>query len=441
MAKQTTTGGAYANYQVIKTGDTTGSSKALAQGMANIAGTVAQNSKDLHAAEKKAKEDQEIIRKDNEKKVTVQQHNDQQIDYDIQKRKLGYTNDINKLGEKLGEDVTREMWELLNKSGDLLKDNDREGVTTEQRKSNNDGLLDIERRINMLSSFTTKSTELRILAKENVANSQSIGHQSGYKEIELEGGGSDNGRSYQAYNGSLAQDNSSNIYLKRTEDGYETGGSGFIESVDPGTNSVANMPWELKINVVDYNQDSFSTTFKMTQAIAKSTQAVVNQTREIDAEGKPTGTIKPELLKPTKGDGGFVHLPVENSSDGNFLYSKSFIPINTSMLNKDIDAEATLATSNFTVNGNRQDQVNILKSQLYMPAKFLDELYSSDPEVKIAAKEKLLTAFKDKIKEHTLSDLGLVDIKSNYYITNTSKGALTTKQKSRNTTYNSNQQN
>ena len=52
MAKQTKTGGAYSNYQVIKTGDTTGSSEALAKGMANIASTVAQNSKDLYAARK-----------------------------------------------------------------------------------------------------------------------------------------------------------------------------------------------------------------------------------------------------------------------------------------------------------------------------------------------------------------------------------------------------
>ena len=53
MAKQTKTGGAYSNYQVIKTGDTTGSSKALAQGAADIASTVVQNKKDLNATREK----------------------------------------------------------------------------------------------------------------------------------------------------------------------------------------------------------------------------------------------------------------------------------------------------------------------------------------------------------------------------------------------------
>ena len=53
MAKQTKTGGAYQNYQVIKTGDTTGSSKALAQGVANIASTVVQNTKNLNASRAK----------------------------------------------------------------------------------------------------------------------------------------------------------------------------------------------------------------------------------------------------------------------------------------------------------------------------------------------------------------------------------------------------
>jgi|TARA_R110000868_G_scaffold95251_3_gene262201 hypothetical protein len=427
MAKQTTTGGAYSNYQVIKTGDTTGSSEALAKGMANIASTVAQNSKDLYAARKeqlaKVEQNKRDLRAKGQIRTTKAQEMLLNADTAIKSASIS---------DKLKEGFTTGFQSLTNrwgKAGAVLDNNDS---TDEEKKQANADIFNARKSINSLNLALKKSQEMQVNAIENLANTQSLGPTWSYNSIDvaetdfdtfkgdLKPGDpnyditkpfngavpknkmvSDNGSTMEGWNAAHANSAGTTMYLKEKDGQFFLGGSGSL-MVEGKEES-----WKYETDINSYNNPSYSTTTKYTPLIPEASQQVVDQMYGKDPKGKSTGKIDSSLIM--KDDKG-VEVTFLNPDDG-----IQYTEIRKDTFGANIIQAADVALSKFDAINNIQDKNNILQSMLRITKEDGEKLWNPNPEIAKPAREELQTAIVDKTKGEALASLNLKEIGDKLY--------------------------
>ena len=458
MAKQTT-GGAYANYQIIKNGDTTGSSRALAEGMAGIASTLAKNSKDLHAARKKEIERVEQSKRDLRTKGQIRTS-------EAQKTLLNANTAIegSSLSEDLQKDYTVAFQSLTNRVGEAGAVLDNKDSTDEEIKQANADIFKAKKSINSLNMSLEKSKEMQVAAHTNIANRQSSGVQWDFSSIDVEGTEtdfdafselkpgdpnydstkpfngavpknkmvSDNGSTMEGWNAAQIGSKGTSMYLTERDGEFFLGGSGSL-NVEGKEES-----WKYETDIGSYNNPKYSTTTKYTQLIPKASQQVVDQMYMKDANGKSTGKIDPSLVmsdvKP------YLH------TDG-----VQYEEIKKDTFDANIESAAGVAKSQFDAINNVQNRNNIVVSELRLTTEEGNNLFNSDLKISGPATETLRTAIQEKIRGEALASLNLKEITVKdkdgeeitklYKVSDVQPPKPTAKQKSRNTTYNSNQPN
>jgi len=427
MAKQTKTGGAYANYQVIKTGDTTGSSKALAEGMAGIAGTLAQNSKNLYAARKEQLAKVEQSKRDLRAKGQIRVEESQKILLNADTKIKSAS-----ISDKLKEGFTsgfQSLTDIIAKSGNTL---DNKDSTDEEMKQANADIFKAKKSINSLNLTLKKSQEMQVNAIENLANTQSLGPTWSYNSIDvtetdfdtfegdLKPGDlnyditkpfngavpknkmvSDNGSTMEGWNAAHANSAGTTMYLKEKDGQFFLGGSGSL-MVEGKEES-----WKYETDINSYNNPAYSTTTKYTPLIPEASQQVVDQMYGKDSEGKSTGKIDSSLIM--KNDKG-VEVTFLNPDDG-----IQYTQIRKDTFGANIIQASDVALSKFDAINNIHDKNNILQDMLKITKEEGNKLYNPNPKIAKPAREKLQAAIFNKTKGEALASLNLKEIGDNLY--------------------------
>ena len=429
MAKQTTTGGAYANYQVIKNGDTTGSSRALAEGMAGIASTLAQNSKNLVAAKKEQLAKVEQSKRDLRAKQQTRTTNAQEM--------LLNADDAIKSASISGElkkDFTAAFELKVKEWGINAEILDNKDSTDEEMKQANAAIFNARKSINDLNLTLKKSQEMQVNAIENLANTQSLGPTWSYNSIDVEGTEtdfdafkgdlkpgdlnyditkpfngavpknkmvSDNGSTMEGWNAAHANSAGTTMYLKEKDGQFFLGGSGSL-MVEGKEES-----WKYETDINSYNNPAYSTTTKYTPLIPEASQQVVDQMYGKDPKGKSTGKIDSSLIM--KDDKG-VEVTFLNPDDG-----IQYTEIRKDTFGANIIQAADVALSKFDAINNIHDKNNILQSMLRITKEDGEKLWNPNPEIAKPAREELQTAIVDKTKGEALASLNLKEIGDKLY--------------------------
>ena len=427
MAKQTTTGGAYANYQVIKNGDTTGSSRALAEGMAGIASTFAQNSKNLVAAKKEQLAKVEQSKRDLRAKQQTRTTNAQEmlLNADAAIKSASISGELKK-------DFTAAFELKVKEWGINAEIRDNKDSTDEEIKQANAAIFNARKSINDLNLTLKKSQEMQVNAIENLANTQSLGPTWSYNSIDvaetdfdtfkgdLKPGDlnyditkpfngavpknkmvSDNGSTMEGWNAAHANSAGTTMYLKEKDGQFFLGGSGSL-MVEGKEES-----WKYETDINSYNNPSYSTTTKYTPLIPEASQQVVDQMYGKDPKGKSTGKIDSSLIM--KDDKG-VEVTFLNPDDG-----IQYTEIRKDTFGANIIQAADVALSKFDAINNIQDKNNILQSMLRITKEDGEKLWNPNPEIAKPAREELQTAIVDKTKGEALASLNLKEIGDKLY--------------------------
>ena len=395
MAKQTKTGGAYQNYQIIKNGDTTGSSEALAKGMANIASTVAQNSKDLYAARKEQLAKFEQNKRDLRAKGQIRTTKAQEMLLSADTAIKG----ANISGE-LKTDFTAAFDLKVKEWGINAEIAENKDSTDEEIKQANANIFNAKKSINDLNLTLKKSQEMQVNAIENLANTQSLGPTWSYNSIDVKGV-SDNGSTMEGWNAAHANSAGTTMYLKEKEGQFFLGGSGSL-MVEGQEES-----WEYETDINSYNNPAYSTTTKYTPLIPEASQQVVDQMYGKDPKGKSTGKIDSSLIM--KDDKG-VEVTFLNPDDG-----IQYTEIRKDTFGANIIQAADVALSKFDAINNIHDKNNILQSMLRITKEDGEKLWNPNPEIAKPAREELQTAIVDKTKGEALASLNLKEIGDKLY--------------------------
>ena len=424
MAKQTKTGGAYSNYQVIKTGDTTGSSRALAQGMANIAGTLVQNTKDLNATREK-----ELERFNKAKKTIASQVQARETYKQNALLNAGAAVEGSTLSEDMREDFTEGFETEVNAIGEAQKVLDNPYASNEAKKEANASIFKAKGLIGNLNLALKKSQEMQVAANANIARIQSYGKDYGYNSIEKDGV-QDNGMTFAGWDSAQVGSKGSKMYLNKKDGQYFLGGNGTFDFGNDGTDD----SWAYETDISSYNNPTYSTTTNYTPLIPKASQQVVDQMYMKDEDGKSTGKIDPSLIM--KNDKG-VEVTFLNPDDG-----IQYTEIDPKTFNANIASSAMTAKAQFDAINNVQDRNNVLLEQLKLTREEGKDLYNDDSEISGPAMKKFQENVVGKIRGEALASLNLKEIGDKLYkVSDVQPPKPTAKQKSRNTTYNSNQPN
>ena len=420
MAKQTKTGGAYSNYQVIKTGDTTGSSRALAQGMANIAGTLVQNKKDLNATREK-----ELERFNKAKKTIASQVQARETSKQNALLNAGAAVEGSTLSEDMREDFTEGFETEVNAIGEAQKVLDNPYASNEAKKEANASIFKAKGLIGNLNLALKKSQEMQVAANANIARIQSYGKDYGYNSIEKEGA-QDDGKTFAGWDSAQIGAKGTSMYLSKKDGQYFLGGS--------GGSTEAGDAWDYETDVSSYNNPTYSTTTNYTPLIPQASQQVVDQMYMKDGDGKSTGKIDPSLIM--KNDKG-VEVTFLNPDDG-----IQYTEIDPKTFNANIASSAMTAKAQFDAINNVQDRNNVLLEQLKLTREEGKDLYNDDSEISGPAMKKFQENVVGKIRGEALASLNLKEIGEKLYkVSDVQPPKPIAKQKSRNTTYNSNQPN
>lgn len=385
MAKQTKTGGAYQNYQVIKTGDTTGSSKALAQGVADIASTVVQNTKNLNASRAKELERFNKAKETIAAQVQVRETSKQNSLLDAGAAIEGST-----LSETMREDFTVGFEAEVNAIGEAQKVLDNPYASKEAKKEANASIFKAKGLIGNLNLALKKSQEMQVNANANVARRQSYGKNYGYNSIEKEGV-QDHGKTFAGWDSAQIGAKGTSMYLSKKDGQYFLGGSG-------GSNETKDA-WKYETDISSYNNPEYSTTTDYTPLIPEASQEVVNQMYQV-VNGKSTGKIDPSLITDEK----IMH------TDG-----IQYTEIDSKTFKANIIAAASTAKSKFQAINNVQDRNNVLLSQLKLTEEDNKKIYNSDPEISGPAMEELLQNISGKIEGEALASLNFKKIGDKLY--------------------------
>ena len=429
MAKQTKTGGAYQNYQIIKNGDTTGSSEALAKGIANITSTVAQNSKDFYAAKKEQLAKVEQSKRDLRAKGQSRTIKAQEMLLNADDAIKGANISVElKKGFTSAFDLKVKEWGI---NAEIL---DNKDSTDEEMKQANAAIFNAKKSINDLNLTLKKSQEMQVNAIENLANTQSLGPTWSYNSIDVEGTEtdfdtfegalkpgnpnydstkpfngavpknkmvSDNGSTMEGWNAAHANSAGTTMYLKEKDGQFFLGGSGSL-MVEGKEES-----WKYETNINSYNNPAYSTTTKYTPLIPEASQQVVDQMYGEDPKGKSTGKIDSSLIM--KDDQG-VEVTFLNPDDG-----IQYTEIRKDTFGANIIKAADVALSKFDAINNIHDKNNILQMMLRITKEDGEKLWNPNPEIAEPAREELQAAIVNKTKGEALASLNLKEIGDKLY--------------------------
>lgn len=393
MAKQTKTGGAYSNYQVIKTGDTTGSSKALAQGAADIASTVVQNKKDLNATREK-----ELERFNKAKKTIASQVQARETSKQNALLNAGAAVEGSTLSEKMREDFTEGFKTEVNAIGEAQEVLDNPYASNEAKKEANASIFKAKGLIGNLNLALKKSQEMQVAANANIARIQSYGKDYGYNSIE-KAGVQDDGKTFAGWDSAQIGAKGTSMYLSKKDGQYFLGGN--------GGSTEAGDAWDYETDIGSYNNPTYSTTTNYTPLIPKASQQVVDQMYMKDGDGKSTGKIDPSLIM--KNDKG-VEVTFLNPDDG-----IQYTEIDPKTFNANIASSAMTAKAQFDAINNVQDRNNVLLEQLKLTREEGKDLYSDDPKTRGEAMKNLQRGLLEKIRGESLASLNLKEIEGKLY--------------------------
>ena len=396
MAKQTKTGGAYSNYQVIKTGDTTGSSRALAQGMANIAGTLVQNTKELNAFRSK-----ELERFNKAKKTIASQVQARETSKQNALLNAGAAIAGSTLSEDMREDYTFAFETEVNAIGEAQKVLDNPYAGNEAKKEANANIFKAKNLIGNLNLSLKKSQEMQVSANANIARIQSYGKDYGYNSIEKDGV-QDNGMTFAGWDSAQVGSKGSKMYLNKKDGQYFLGGNGTFDFGNDGTDD----SWAYETDISSYNNPTYSTTTNYTPLIPQASQQVVDQMYMKDGDGKSTGKIDPSLImKNDKGE----ELTIMHTDD------IQYTEINPKTFEANITSSAMTANAQFDAINNVQDRNNVLLDQLKLTREEGADLYSDDSKIRGEAMKKLQGGLLEKIRAESLASLNLKEIEGKLY--------------------------
>jgi hypothetical protein len=423
MAKQTKTGGAYSNYQVIKTGDTTGSSVALAQAAADVGSTVVQNKKDLNATREK-----ELERFNKTKKTIASQVQARETSKQNALLDAGAAIEGSTLSENMREDFTESFTTEVNAIAEAQKVLDNPYASNEAKKKANESIFKAKGLIGNLNLALKKSQEMQVAANANTARIQSYGKDYGYNSIE-KAGVQDNGMTFAGWDSAQVGAKGTSMYLSKKDGQYFLGGNGTFDFGNDGTED----SWAYETDISSYNNPTYSTTTNYTPIIPEASQQVVNQMYQV-VDGKSTGKIDPSLIM--KNDKG-VEVTFLNPDDG-----IQYTEIDPKTFEANIISSATTAKAQFDAINNVQDRNNVLLEQLKLTREEGKDLHNDDSEISGPAMKKFQENVVGKIRGEALASLNLKEIGDKLYkVSDVQPPKPTAKQKSRNTTYNSNQPN
>ena len=392
MAKQTTTGGAYANYKIIKNGDTTGSSRALAEGVAGIASTLAKNSKDLYAAREK-----ELERFNKAKKTIASQVQARETSKQNALLNVGAAIEGSTLSENMREDFTEAFETEVNAIGEAQKVLDNPYASNEAKKEANASIFKAKGLIGNLNLALKKSQEMQVAANANIARIQSYGKNYGYNSIEKEGA-QDDGKTFAGWDSAQIGAKGTSMYLSKKDGQYFLGGS--------GGSAEAGDAWDYETDVSSYNNPTYSTTTNYTPLIPQASQQVVDQMYMKDGDGKSTGKIDPSLImKNDKGE----ELTIMHTDD------IQYTEINPKTFEANITSSAMTANAQFDAINNVQDRNNVLLDQLKLTREEGADLYSDDSKIRKEAMKKLQKGLLGKIRAESLASLNLKEIEGKLY--------------------------
>ena len=393
MAKQTKTGGAYSNYQVIKTGDTTGSSKALAQAAADVASTVVQNKKDLNATREK-----ELERFNKAKKTIASQVQARETSKQNALLNAGAAVEGSTLSEKMREDFTEGFKTEVNAIGEAQEVLDNPYASNEAKKEANASIFKAKGLIGNLNLALKKSQEMQVAANANIARIQSYGKDYGYNSIEKDGV-QDNGTTFMGWDSAQIGAKGTSMYLSKKDGQYFLGGS--------GGSTEAGDAWDYETDIGSYNNPTYSTTTNYTPLIPKASQQVVDQMYMKDEDGKSTGKIDPSLIM--KNDKG-VEVTFLNPDDG-----IQYTEIDPKTFNANIASSAMTAKAQFDAINNVQDRNNVLLEQLKLTIEEGKDLHNADSEISGPAMKKFQENIVGKIRGEALASLNLKQIGDKLY--------------------------
>ena len=391
MAKQTTTGGAYANYKIIKNGDTTGSSRALAEGVAGIASTLAKNSKDLYAAREK-----ELERFNKAKKTIASQVQARETSKQNALLNVGAAIEGSTLSENMREDFTEAFETEVNAIGEAQKVLDNPYASNEAKKEANASIFKAKGLIGNLNLALKKSQEMQVAANANIARIQSYGKNYGYNSIEKEGA-QDDGKTFAGWDSAQIGAKGTSMYLSKKDGQYFLGGN--------GGSTEAGDAWDYETDISSYNNPTYSTTTDYTPLIPEASQEVVNQMYQF-VDGKSTGKIDPSLImKNSKGE----ELTIMHTDD------IQYTEIDPKTFEANIISSATTATARFDAINNVEDRNGVLLNQLKLTREEGADLYSDDPETSGTAMKKFKESILGKVRGEALASLNLKEIEGKLY--------------------------
>ncbi len=397
MAKQTKTGGAYSNYQVIKTGDTTGSSVALAQAAADVASTVVKNKKDLNATREK-----ELERFNKAKKTIASQVQARETSKQNALLDAGAAIEGSTLSENMRKDFTEGFTTEVNAIAEAQKVLDNPYASNEAKKKANESIFKAKGLIGNLNLTLKKSQEMQVAANANTARIQSYGKDYGYNSIE-KAGVQDNGMTFAGWDSAQVGAKGTSMYLSKKDGQYFLGGNGTFDFGNDGTED----SWAYETDISSYNNPTYSTTTNYTPLIPKASQQVVDQMYMKDEDGKSTGKIDPSLIM--KNDKG-VEVTFLNPDDG-----IQYTEIDPKTFNANIISSATTAKAQFDAINNVQDRNNVLLEQLKLTREEGKDLYNDDSEISGPAMKKFKGNVVGKIRNEALASLNLKKIGDKLY--------------------------
>ena len=397
MAKQTKTGGAYSNYQVIKTGDTTGSSVALAQAAADVASTVVKNKKDLNATREK-----ELERFNKAKKTIASQVQTRETSKQNALLDAGAAIEGSTLSENMRKDFTEGFTTEVNAIAEAQKVLDNPYASNEAKKKANESIFKAKGLIGNLNLTLKKSQEMQVAANANTARIQSYGKDYGYNSIE-KAGVQDNGMTFAGWDSAQVGAKGTSMYLSKKDGQYFLGGNGTFDFGNDGTED----SWAYETDISSYNNPTYSTTTNYTPLIPKASQQVVDQMYMKDEDGKSTGKIDPSLIM--KNDKG-VEVTFLNPDDG-----IQYTEIDPKTFNANIISSATTAKAQFDAINNVQDRNNVLLEQLKLTREEGKDLYNDDSEISGPAMKKFKGNVVGKIRNEALASLNLKEIGDKLY--------------------------
>ena len=148
--------------------------------MAGIAGTLAQNSKDLHAARKEQLAKVEQSKRDLRAKGQIRENKAQEM---LLNANTAIKN--TSISDKLKEDFTAGFELKVKEWGINAEILDNKDSTDEEMKQANAAIFNARKSINDLNLTLKKSQEMQVNAIENLANTQSLGPTWSYNSCLL----------------------------------------------------------------------------------------------------------------------------------------------------------------------------------------------------------------------------------------------------------------